>query len=164
MMDSPTAPAPVARPGHTPARRLFSACIGGLLWFGLAFACPVAEAAKAQVNSEVPAGKWKAVRLKNLPEGAGLGIRVIANGSLAVILVHEAELKRYPEPVSPVFQGTLDRTLTFSVVVPESGNYYVILDNRRGAEERRVRVQIEARRPASRDGSTKGSDAGKQKI
>ena len=151
------------RPRET-ARWLGMAWIGALLLLGLAFSLPNAEAAKAQVNSKVPPGKWKAVRLKNLPEGAGLGIKVTANGSLVVILVHEAELKRYPEPVSPVFQGTLDSALTFSVVVPDSGNYYVILDNRRGTEERRVRLQIEARRPASHDGSTKGSDERKQKI
>jgi len=108
----------------------------------------VATAAQAQVNSKVPAGKWKAVRLKNLPEGASLSVKVAANGSLVVILVHEAELKRYPEPVSPAFQGTLERTLSFSVVIPEAGNYYIIFDNRRGADERRVRVLIKAKAPA----------------
>lgn len=164
MMQLQPAPAAMRQRNHAPPWWRLKAWVGGLLLLGLALSFPSAEAAKAQVNSKVPAGKWKAVRLKNLPEGAGLGIKVIANGSLVVILVHEAELKRYPAPVSPVFQGTLDRTLTFSVVVPDSGNYYVILDNRRGADERRVRVQIEARRPASRDGSTQNSDEQKQKI
>ena len=107
----------------------------------------VATAAQAQVNSKVPAGKWKAVRLKNLPEGASLSVKVAASGSLIVILIHEAELKRYPKPVSPAFQGTLERTLSFSVVIPEAGNYYIIFDNRRGVDERRVRVLIKAKAP-----------------
>jgi len=107
----------------------------------------VANSAQAQVNSKVPAGKWKAVRLKNLPEGTSLGVKVAASGSLVVILIHEAELKRYPKPVSPAFQGTLERTLSFSVVIPEAGNYYIIFDNRRGVDERRVRVLIKAKAP-----------------
>ena len=135
-----------------------------MLALGMMFLHTSVHAAKAQVSSKVPPGKWKAVRLKNLPEGAGLSIKVVADGSLVVILVQEAELKRYPDPVSPVFQGTLETALSFSVVIPESGHYYVILDNRRGAEERRARVQIEAKRPASRDDSTKGSEERKQKI
>lgn len=135
-----------------------------LVLLSLIFLCPAVQAAKAEVNSKVPPGKWKAVRLKNLPEGAGLGVKVIANGSLVVIFVHEAELKRYPAPVSPVFQGTLDRTLSFSVVVPDSGNYYVILDNRRGTTERRVRVQIQARRPASGGDSTNGNNERNQQM
>lgn len=135
-----------------------------LMLLSLAVLCPVGHAAKAEVNSKVPPGKWKAVRLKNLPEGAGLGIKVVANGSLVVILVHEAELKRYPAPVSPLFQGTLERTLTFSVVIPDAGNYYVILDNRRGTQERRARVLIQAKRPASRDDVPQNNTSDERKI
>ena len=135
-----------------------------LVLLSLIFLCPAVQAAKAEVNSKVPPGKWKAVRLKNLPEGAGLGVKVIANGSLVVILVHEAELKRYPAPVSPLFQGTLERTLSFSVVIPDAGNYYVILDNRRGTEERRARILIQAKRPASRTDPPEDRSTEKKKI
>ncbi|UCH46877.1 MAG: hypothetical protein JSU95_12315 [Betaproteobacteria bacterium] len=124
----------------------------------------VAQAAKAQVNSKVPAGKWKAVRLKNLPEGASLSVRVAANGSLVVILVHESELKRYPSPISPAFQGTLDRTLSFSVLIPDSGNYYIIFDNRRGEQERRVRILIEATAPKARNKPSGDSSGRKERI
>ena len=124
----------------------------------------LAYAAKAQVNSKVPAGKYKAVRLKNLPEGAELGVRVIANGSLSVILVHERELKRYPKAISPAFQGTLETSLTFSIVIPDSGNYYVILDNRRNTEERRVRILIHAIAPRPGGGPAVGEQPKKENI
>jgi hypothetical protein len=121
-------------------------------------------AAEAQINSKVAPGKWKAVRLKNLPEGASLGVKVIATGSLVVILVHETELKRYPAPVSPTFQGTLDKTLTFSVVIPDPGNYFIILDNRRGESERQVRVLIQAKAPKSRNDPSADSQIRKEEI
>ena len=127
------------------------------------FAAP-ALAAEAQINSKVAAGKWKAVRLKNLPKGASLGVKVIATGNLVVILVHETELKRYPAPISPTFQGTLDKTLTFSVVIPDPGNYYIILDNRRGGSERQVRVLIQAKAPKSRKNPSAQPDVRKEKI
>ena len=135
-----------------------------LLLICLLGAGTVTHAAKAQVNSKVPAGKWKAVRLKNLPEGASLSVRVIANGSLSVILVQEAELKRYPQAISPAFQGTLERSLTFSVVIPDSGNYYVILDNRRNSNERRVRILIQANAPNGDNSSPDGDDVEKKRI
>ena len=147
------------------SKALFKGLFAALLLIAFAFNGSVAQAAKAQVNSKVPAGKWKAVRLKNLPEGASLSVNVAASGSLVVILVHEAELKRYPEPISPAFQGTLERTLSFSVVIPDSGNYYIIFDNRRGEDERRVRILIKANAPPKTHTSPPANDGGaKQKI
>ena len=144
--------------------RVLFTCLAALMIIALTANGSVAQAAKAQVNSKVPAGKWKAVRLKNLPEGASLSVRVAANGSLVVILVHESELKRYPSPISPAFQGTLDRTLSFSVAIPDSGNYYIIFDNRRGAEERRVRILIEANAPKIRDKPSSNNGDRKERI
>ena len=144
---------------------LFKALLAALLLIAFAANGPVAQAAQAQVNSKVPAGKWKAVRLKNLPEGASLSVKVAASGSLIVILVHEAELKRYPKPISPAFQGTLERTLSFSVVIPDSGNYYIIFDNRRGQDERRVKIVIQANAPPKTQTSPQTNGGGpKQKI
>ncbi len=145
-------------------RTLLKACLAAFLLCTLASNASVAQAAKAQVNSKVPAGKWKAVRLKNLPEGASLSVRVATNGSLVVILVHESELKRYPSPISPAFQGTLDRTLSFSVVIPDSGDYYIIFDNRRGADERRVRILIQANAPKSGNKPSGNSEDNKKRI
>ena len=145
-------------------RTWLKVCLTALLVCTVALNGSVAQAAKAQVNSKVPAGKWKAVRLKNLPEGASLSLKVAANGSLVVILVHESELKRYPSPIDPVFQGTLDRTLSFSVVIPDSGDYYVIFDNRRASDERRVRILIEANAPKSRNTPSGNSGNDKTKI
>lgn len=144
---------------------LIKAFLAVVILAALATTGSVADAAQAQVNSKVPAGKWKAVRLKNLPEGTSLSVKVAASGSLVVILVHEAELKRYPRAISPAFEGTLNKTLSFSVVIPEAGNYYIIFDNRRGVDERRVRLLIRAKAPRRKQSTP--SDVGngpKQKI
>lgn len=148
----------------TDGRRRVALWLLCLAFLGAVGTAPIAQGAEAQLNAKVPASKWKAVRLKNLPEGTKLSLRVIADGSLSVILVHETELKRYPKAISPAFQGTLDRSLTFSVVIPDSGNYYVILDNRRNAQERRVRILIQATAPQAADPPPADSGGEKKRI
>jgi hypothetical protein len=109
-----------------------------------------ALAAKASLNAQVEEKTWKAVRLRGLPKNASLSVRVEASGPIVVILLHESEVKRFPKPVRPAFAGSLERRLSFRVTVPLAGNYYVILDNRKGSEAREVRLLIEAlpaRRP-----------------
>ena len=61
---------------------LWNSMFATILLASLACVSVPAVAAEAQINSKVAAGKWKAVRLKNLPEGASLGVKVIATGSL----------------------------------------------------------------------------------
>lgn len=107
-------------------------------------------AAKAALSAEVPAKTWKSIRLRGLAKDASLAVRVEASGPINVILVHESELRRFPSPVRPTFAGSLERRLRFRVTVPAAGNYYVILDNRQGAELRTIQLVIEAlgvRRP-----------------
>jgi hypothetical protein len=106
-----------------------------------------ARAASAEMNAEVPAKKWKALRLRGLTKGALVAVRVETSGPIAVIFVHQEELKRFPEqPVRPIFAGAVERRLSFSVKLPAAGSYYVILDNRKGTADHDVRVQIQARR------------------
>jgi hypothetical protein len=106
-----------------------------------------ALAAKAELNAQVPEGKWKALRLRNLPKDAAIAVRVESSGPIRVIFLHQDELKRYPNPVRPAFAGSAERSLAFQVRVPTAGNWYVILDNRKNTEARDVRILIDARGP-----------------
>lgn len=130
-------------------RRLLHALLFAALTLssGLTLLPAVADAAQAILNTEVPPAKWKAVRLKNLPKGAAVGLTIACSGTLDLIFVHQDELKRFPAAVNPVFQGTVERKLDFSVVIPVSGDYYVIFDNRRGTEMQKVKILIRAERP-----------------
>lgn len=121
--------------------RLIAACATCLLLI----AGVDAHAASAEMNAEIPAKKWKALRLRGLPMGASVAVRVESSGPIMVIFVHQEELKRFPEqPVRPMFTGAVERGLSFRVSLPAAGNYYVILDNRKGTADRDVRVQIQA--------------------
>jgi hypothetical protein len=109
-----------------------------------------AFAAEAELSAEVPAEKWRALRLKGLTQGASLRVRVETSGPIRVILARENEVQRFPKGLKATFSGTAERSLSFSVSIPAAGTYYVILDNRKGDALREVRLYVEAlpaRRP-----------------
>jgi hypothetical protein len=142
--------------------RAWIACCAALLAFGANVSG--AQAARALVNAEVPAAKWKAIKLRNLPQGTKVSIQAeSANGGLDLIFIHGDELKRFPAAVSPEFQGSVERRLAFSAVVSKKGDYYIILDNRRGSEARKVRLLIRAERTRTPRGSTAPGATGRKK-
>jgi hypothetical protein len=125
------------------------AAVALLLLFCFATA-PDALAVRASVSAEVAPSTWKTIRLRGLPKGGSLAVRVETSGPINVLLVHESELARFPQPVRPAFAGSLDRRLSFKVTLPVAGTYYVVLDNRKGAEARSIKLLIEALRPRPR--------------
>jgi hypothetical protein len=106
----------------------------------------VAQAAEAVLTVNLDAGKHKAVRMRNLPKDAVMAIAAQSTGRIAVILLNERDYRTFPKVAEPVFAGTLERTLSFQVIIPEAGNYYLVLDNRRAGEVRKVRLGIRAQR------------------
>ncbi len=106
-----------------------------------------AVAATAQVATEVPAGKTKTMRLRRLPRGAIVGVRIRSSGPLQVALVSATQLKN-SDPRA-LFRGALERILTFKVVVPASSDYYLVLDNRRGTKAVQVETTVSAKKGAA---------------
>lgn len=107
-------------------------------------AAAVAAGNTARVSLEVPVGKFKSVRLRSLPRDTVLTVSVTADAPLLVALVAAAQLKK-PEP-DALFQGAVDRRMSFQVAVPEAGDYYLVLDNRRGKQPVKAGATIQAQR------------------
>lgn len=112
-----------------------------------------AERAEAALAVEVPAAQWKGVRLNNLPKGASLALQFETSGKRRVIIVHGAELRRFPR-TRALFEATVDPWLGFSVVIPRSGDYYGVFANHASAEPRPVRRKVQAQTPTRRDGDS----------
>jgi hypothetical protein len=110
--------------------------------------CGSLAAADAAVQLEVPAGKSKSVRLRNLPSGTVLQVAIKSSGRLLVALVSAKQLKSPEGKPQAVFRGALDRSLSFSVVVPERDDYFLVLNNARGSETLSVETAIRAQRGA----------------
>lgn len=104
------------------------------------------SAADAAMTVEVPPARWKAVRLTNLPKDATMAIAVQATSKIGVSLLKEADFKLYPRAQEPVFMGSAERTLSFTVSLPETGTYYLVLDNRASDTPQKVKFAIRAQR------------------
>jgi hypothetical protein len=118
------------------------------LALALALAARPAAAATVQVTLEVPQGKAKSVRLRKLPRGALLGIAISASGRIGVALVYAKHLiEKKPRAL---FRAVLERRVSFKVAIPESGDYYLVLDNRRGTAPVSVVSTIQAVRGGKR--------------
>lgn len=116
----------------------------------LCLAAPAVRAASAaaQVSVEVPAGKTRSVRVRNLPRGAVVSVWVRSSARLGIALVSAAQLKaKKPEAL---FRGVFDRSVTFRITVPQAGHYYLVLDNRRGGDAVKATATIRAEKSEPR--------------
>ena len=122
----------------------------------LLFIAGSAAAADAAVSTEIGAGKSKNIRLRNLPRGATMAVRIVATGKLLVAVVNAKDLN------TVLFRGAVERRITFRVSIPESGDYLLVLSNRGGAEALEVQAEIRAvaaPKPAPRDYSPRPEKA-----
>jgi len=140
---------------QSPARGLLALGCAALL----ACAAQPCVAAGAQVSIEVPQGKTKTVRLRQLPRGAVVGVAISVSGKLLIALVSAAQLKS-PKP-EPLFRGAVDSKMSFKVVIPEAGDYYLVLDNRRGAEPVKATATILAETGAAKPSQPPPKKGGK---
>ena len=104
------------------------------------------SAASAMVNVDVPAGTFKSIRLKTLPKGTLVEVRIESSGSIFVAMVNT---KGYVSSSRPLFVGQIDKTISFSVTIPKLDDYYLVIDNRKGTEDRSVGIAFKATAPST---------------
>lgn len=113
---------------------------------------------QATYKYEVPSGQFKRVRIVNVSEGTVLAVLVKLAGQIDVLVLYGAAGdKTEKDDAAPVASRPLVRVqavkqLSFSVRTPVAGQYYVVLDNRKGTEPQAVEMTIAAQR---RDASPK---------
>ncbi len=131
-----------------------------LLALLFSFFTPAAAQVKGRVtlSVNVSAGKWKSVRLRNLPKDAVVALRVQASGEIMVAFLDADDYKRFPATMRPLFTGRVERQISLSLRMPAAGEYFVVFDNRLGSESRGVTVTIRAARGKEKD-ETKGEPA-----
>lgn len=105
---------------------------------------PAAAESLAAVNLDIPPGNWKAIRLRKLPKDAVLAVQVASSGEVAVALLDSKSYQRFSQNPRPLFLGRVEKHLSFSVSIPASDDYFVVLDNRSGQEPRAVTVAFRA--------------------
>jgi hypothetical protein len=118
-----------------------------LLGVLLVVAASSAAAAKGQSSSftlEVPAHGWKVARFRGLPRRGTLTVDVVTSGPVEILLFDVDGYRRFPSAERPLIRGSTADKFGFSARLPRSGDYFLVLDNRAGAEARQVSVAVTA--------------------
>lgn len=126
--------------------RLCRKIVSLILFMSLFWFTSPAAKGPVVVNVDIPAKTWKVARLRNLPEGAIVALEVKSSATIIAALVDTNGYHQYPDVSRPLFAGQVDGKLSFSVTIPHTDNYYVVLDNRSGSTPRAVTVTVSAAR------------------
>ncbi len=139
-------------------------------WFRTAFLLgavglgPTALAANttqsANLNASVAAGEEHVTRLRNLPTSAFLSVAVEIDGEAQVLLLDKANLGLAPTQRRPLFAGSTESSIQIGAKIPESGTYYLVIDNRRGTTPREFSLEVTATAPAASPAVSNDSPGG----
>ena len=109
-------------------------------------------AKQVAMTVEVPAGQHRSLKLRNLVKDVVLAVVVQVPDKLGVSLVSEVDYRRYPQPEEPVFVGVVEKQMSFTVSIPQNGDYFLVFDNRQGSAAQKakfvVRAEQKSRPPA----------------
>jgi hypothetical protein len=122
--------------------------LGIVLTLCLGFSATSTQAAKGPVilNVTVPPGQWKALKLRNLPKGASVAVEIESSGEITVAFLDTSDYQKLPLPKRPLMLGKVQKRLAFSVAIPATGNYFVVLSNQRAREPQEVKLTVSAAR------------------
>jgi hypothetical protein len=136
---------------------------GALLAALLLVAAAPSAAAEAAVATDIQAGQAKTIRIRSLPLGAAVGVRISSSGRVLVSFLGMKQLKAPSTGAKPLFRGVVQEKMSFRVVIPEADDYVLILSNRSGKEAVKVEAEIQAVRrrpnPAPKDYSPRPEKA-----
>ena len=105
-----------------------------------------AQPRQASLSTEVPAGQFRGLRIRNVPRSARIAIAVKATGRIALSLLTAEDAAKYPAPGEPLFSAPVESALSFSVVIPAAGDYVLMLDNAKGEVPSKVNLLVRAAR------------------
>ena len=134
-----------SRPGSRLAYRLIAQVLALVAVMLSASAAQSAQEQSASINSEVEAGENYTTRLRNLPKDAEVSVHIETSGEVAVLLINHRDYTAFPETKGPLFSGQITDSLDFSIRIPASGNYYLVLDNRKGGKKLEFKLHITAK-------------------
>lgn len=122
----------------------FSRTVLFTICFSLVWVAAEAASGPVMLNVDIPPGKWKGIRLKNLPKYALVAVEVESSGEIVVALVDSSSYERFSDSARPLFLGRVEKQLSFSVSIPATDHYFLVFDNRSGRQPRAVTVTVRA--------------------
>ena len=97
------------------------------------------------LSATVDAGKEHITRLRNLPQDAFLSVSIEIDGAVGILLLDERNLRLPPDTRKSLFESQTADKLRIGVRIPETGIYYLVVDNRAGNTQREFSLDVTGR-------------------
>ncbi len=129
-------------------RRQVVATLLGAVVAGVLPAAAWAQQNQARLTAEVPPGKFKTLRLRNVPAEAQVALAVKSSSRIVLSVLNEEDARRFPQVQEAILTAPVEQAMSFAVTIPTAGNYYVVFDNTKGTETAKVQMALRAARGA----------------
>lgn len=96
------------------------------------------------LQADVVKNTWYKVRLSNMHQGTLLDAKLEANGFFDVLILNEKDFKNFPKIQRPLVHSKKLNQHRFSVEVPRSGSYYLVITNQYGDKDKHISLSIKA--------------------
>lgn len=97
-----------------------------------------------ELGVKLPPNTWKAARLKNLVKNAVVSIKINGTVPIDVLILNQTDHRNYPDTSQPLFKGRSFGKLSFSVTIPDSDLYFLVLDNKDLTQTADLQLHIQA--------------------
>jgi len=116
------------------------------LLFLLCFINSVESAEKdVEISLSVEAHKWTGIRLKNINKGTQLATQMTIDGEVEVYLLNSTQYSQFPHlNNSALFHSKVSKDLDFSLIIPTTDHYIMVVDNRKNAHKRSFSFHFKA--------------------
>lgn len=105
----------------------------------------LAETRSAGFTVDLPSGIEKSVRLKKLPRGTNLSIRILCDREVWTSFM---DLRNYAlrksDACRPLFTGQVKKRLNFAITIPKTGDYFIVFKSAATESSQTVEVKIDA--------------------
>ena len=129
-------------------RRQVVAALLGAVVAGVLPAAAWAQQNQARLTAEVPPGKFKTLRLRNVPAEAQVALAVKSSSRIVLSVLNEEDARSFPQVQEPILTAPVEQAMSFAVTIPAAGNYYVVFDNTKGTDTAKVQMALRAARGA----------------
>ena len=99
----------------------------------------------ASVRLVAPADSWTGAELRSLPCGGSIRIEAQSNGPVRLLMTDADSYASFPDVKAPLFDRRIEYSTIAEISLPQSGDYYLIADNRRGDSAREVLLALHGR-------------------
>ncbi len=104
---------------------------------------PVIPAATMKTTAVVSIGKWKAVRIRNVPINSLVTIGIKSSQGIMTFLLSKKQMKIFPKVKDAFLIARVHRQFSSKIILKNEGNYYLLVLNKNSTAPATVTIAVQ---------------------